>query len=83
MGGPAGVCNAGVGAEDLVHVHFGLCDELSELDHLAHLFERIDLIASVSVDGQTSRVVATIFQTSKACTPLSAWAPPRWVRQYH
>jgi hypothetical protein len=60
VGGPASVCNAGMGVKDLRHVDARLVNELSELDHLAHLLEGKYLILLVSVDGQTSRVIASV-----------------------
>jgi len=54
VGGPACVCNADVGIEDLVEVGLLLLDECLELRNLANLLERKDLVSLVSVDCQTS-----------------------------
>jgi hypothetical protein len=61
VSGPSGVCNTSMCLERLGHVDAGLVDELLELGNLAHLLEGVDLISLVSIDGQTSRVIPTVF----------------------
>ena len=60
VGGPAGVSNACVRVEDLVHVHARLRDELLQSGDLAHLLDGEDLILLVAVNGESSRVVSTV-----------------------
>jgi hypothetical protein len=54
VGGPASVSNAGMRVKDLGQVDARLVNELSELDHLAHLLESKHFILLIAVDGQTS-----------------------------
>lgn len=67
VGGPAGVCNAGVGVEDLGHIQVGLVNKLPQLGNLADLLEGKDLILLVAIDGKAGRVVATVLETGQAC----------------
>lgn len=60
MGGPSGVCNAGVRVEDLGLVEVALLDELLEGGDLADLLDGEDLVLLVTVDGETGRVVTTV-----------------------
>jgi hypothetical protein len=60
VGSPAGVGNACVGIEDLVHIHARLRDELLEGSDLANLLDGEDLILLVTVHGESSRVVSTV-----------------------
>ena len=59
---PPSVCNANLRIEDLAHIWFCLRNELFQLGHFAHLFECKDLILLIPINGQSSRVVASIFQ---------------------
>jgi hypothetical protein len=61
VGGPSSVSNAGVRVEGLCEVDTRAVNELLELGHFANLLEGKDLILLVTIDGQTSRVVATVF----------------------
>lgn len=67
VSGPPSVCNAGVRVKDLLHVDVALLDELAEFGHLANLLESKHLVLLVAIDGHTSRVIATVFKTRKAC----------------
>lgn len=67
MGGPSSVCNTSVRVKGLCHVDTGAGNQFTELDHLAHLFERKDLILLVTVDCETGRVVPSVFQAGEAC----------------
>lgn len=60
-----------MGIVDLVKVDVGLVDELPQLGHLADLLEGKDFIFLVAVDGQTSRVVSSVFETGEAFGALS------------
>lgn len=62
MCGPSGVCNACVRVEHFCHIDIGFLDELSKLRNLAHLLEGEDLILLVSIDCQTCRIVAAVFE---------------------
>ena len=48
--GPPCVCNAAVCFEGLGHVDTRAGHQLTEFDHLAHLFECKDLILLVTID---------------------------------
>jgi hypothetical protein len=61
VGSPASVCNASVRVEGLVEIWLGLVAELSQCSDLANLLESINLILLVTIDCQTSGIVATIF----------------------
>lgn len=63
MGGPTGVCDAGVGVEGLGQVEVGLVDQLPQLGHLADLLEGKDLVLLVAIDGKAGRIVATVLET--------------------
>ena len=58
--GPTSVRNTRVGVKGLCHVDAGASNELTELDHFAHLFECKDLILLVAVNSETSRVVSSV-----------------------
>jgi hypothetical protein len=60
MRSPSSVSNASMRIKDLVHVDAGVGNELLELGHLADLLEGEDFILLVSIDSQTSRVVASV-----------------------
>jgi hypothetical protein len=61
VGSPSSVSNTGVRVEDLVEVEVLLLNKLLQGSHLADLLDSEDLILLVTVDGETSRVVATVF----------------------
>jgi hypothetical protein len=76
VGSPAGVCDTSVRIEDLGQIGLGLLNELLELDHLANLLVSKHLILLVSVDSETGRVIATVFEAGEACwggTQISIW----------
>lgn len=66
VGGPTGVSDTSVGIEDLLEIDVGLVNELPQLGDLANLLEGLDLLLLVAIDGQTSRVVATVLETGQA-----------------
>ena len=51
MGGPAGVCDAGVVVEDFVEIWLVVLDQLFELGDFADFFEGEDGFLGVAVDG--------------------------------
>ena len=63
MRGPAGMRNSNVGVEDLGKIRLPLFDQLLELCNLADFLESEDFILLVSIDGQTGRVIATVFES--------------------
>lgn len=67
VGSPAGVCDTSVRIEDLGQIRLGLLNQLLQLDHLADLLVSKHLILLVSVDGETGRVIATVFEAGEAC----------------
>ena len=66
VGRPSGVCNACVRIKDLGEIWLLVLNELLELCHLADLLESENLVLLVSIYGQTSRVVATVFEPGEA-----------------
>lgn len=68
VSGPSGVCDAGVGVEDLGQVRLGLLDERLQLSDLANLLERQDFTLLVTVYRETGRVVATVLESREACS---------------
>jgi hypothetical protein len=64
---PSCVCNTSVGIEDLVKIWLLLLDELLQFCNFANLLECKDLVLLVSIDGKTSRIVTTVFETGKTC----------------
>ena len=60
---PPGVCDARMRVEHLGQVWLGLRNELLELGDLADLLESENLIVLITVDAQTCRIIASIFQT--------------------
>ena len=67
MGSPAGVCDTSVRIEDLGQIRLGLLNQLLQLDHLADLLVSKHLVLLISVDGETGRVIATVFEAGEAC----------------
>jgi hypothetical protein len=55
------VCDTGVVVEDLGEIWSLRGDELLQLGDLADLLVREDLIFLVAVDGDTGRIVASVF----------------------
>jgi hypothetical protein len=66
VGSPACMRDTSMRIEDLGHVDFRLCNELLQFGDLSHLLESKDFILLVTVDGQTCRVITTVFQTREA-----------------
>jgi len=66
VGGPSGVCNTAVRIEDLSKIWLLVGNQFPQLGHLANLLVRKDLILLVAVYGETSGVVATVFETGEA-----------------
>lgn len=60
VGSPSGVSNTGVDVERLLGVGVGGLDKLSKLGDLANLTVDVDGAIGVSVNGKTSRVVASV-----------------------
>lgn len=67
VGSPSGVGDTGMRVEDLCEIGLLLLDELPQLGDLADLLEGKDLVLLVSIDGQTCRVVATVFEARETC----------------
>ena len=61
MSSPSSMCDTSMGIIGLGKVWLGFCDQFLQLGHLAHLLEGKDLILLVTVDGETGRVVASVF----------------------
>ena len=61
MGGPSSVSDASVRVKDLGHVDTRFVNELPQLCYLAHLFEGEDFILLVTINGQTCRIIASVF----------------------
>lgn len=66
VGGPSGVCNAGVRVEDLGEVWLLILDQGLQLGDLADLLEGEDLVLLVAVYSQTGRVVAAVFEAGQS-----------------
>lgn len=66
MGGPASMSNSSMRIECLGEVWLGFGDKFLQLFDLADLLEGKDLVLLVAVDGETSRVITTIFETREA-----------------
>ena len=63
MCSPTCVCNSSMRVKDFSHVWVALGDELLELGNLANLFESKDFVFLVAVDGETCRIISSVFQT--------------------
>ena len=63
VGRPAGVGDANVRLENLCHIGLGSVDGLLQLGDLSDALESNNLILLVPIDGQTSGVVATVFES--------------------
>ena len=55
-----------LGSDDLGGINVGLGDTLAQAGHLANFLEIDDLARLVPIDTKTSRIVTTIFLTSKS-----------------
>ena len=66
MSSPSGVCDTCVRIEDLGKIWLLILDELLELCNLADLLESKDFVLLVSIYSQTSRVVATVFESGES-----------------
>lgn len=66
MGSPAGVRDSGVRLEALGHVVFALLDEFLQFGYLANFLEGQDFILLVAIDGHTSGIIATVFQSGES-----------------
>lgn len=66
MGSPAGMSDASMRLKRLGQIGLIVCDKLLQLAHLADFLEGADLALLVAVHGQTSRVIASIFQPRKS-----------------
>ena len=64
---PSSVRNPRMSHEFFVHVDVLLIDQFSQRSDFADLFEEINFILAVAVDGHTSRIVATVFETLEPC----------------
>jgi hypothetical protein len=62
---PSGVCNSGVRNKSGIHVGLRLVDELLKLSNLSDLLESKDFVLLVAIYGTTSRVVPSVFKTTK------------------
>lgn len=62
MGSPASVSDSRVRVENFGQVDIGLSNQFLELSNLSHLFEGEYLIFLIPIHGQTSRIVATVFE---------------------
>ena len=63
VGRPAGVGDTSVRIENLCQIGLASVDGLLQLGDLSDALESDDLVLLVSIDGQTSRVVATVFES--------------------
>lgn len=66
--GPSSVRDSGVGHEFLVHVDVLLIDKFPQSGDFADLFEKVDFIFAVAVNGHSSRIIASVFETLESCT---------------
>jgi len=65
---PSSMRDSGMGHEFLVHVDVLFIDQFPQCGDFADLFEEIDFILAVAVDGHSSRIIATVFKTLESCT---------------
>jgi hypothetical protein len=66
MGGPSGVSDAGVGLENLGQIWLLSLDQFLQFGDLADFLEGKHLILLITVDGETSGVVAAVFKSGEA-----------------
>ena len=66
MSCPSGVCNTGVGIEDLCEIWLLVLDELLQLCNLANFLERKYFILLITIHGETCRIVSSIFESGEA-----------------
>jgi hypothetical protein len=57
---PSSMRNTGMSHEFLVHVDGLLIDQLPQCSYFADLFEEVDFILAVAVDGHSSGIISTI-----------------------
>lgn len=62
VGCPASVGDTSVGVKDLLLVDIASADQVLQLVDLADLFEGMDLLFLVAIDGQTSGIISTILK---------------------
>lgn len=67
MRSPASMRNTGVCHEFLVHIDVLLINQLSQCGDFADLFEKINFILTVAIDGHSSGIISTILESLKAC----------------
>jgi hypothetical protein len=60
--------NPGMSHEFLVHIDGLFVNQFSQGGDLADLFEEVDFILTVAVDGHSSGIISTIFESLKACS---------------
>lgn len=66
VGSPTGVCYTSVRIEGLLHVDFGLCNQVLQFGNFAHLLEGKDFIFLVAINSEASGIVSSIFQAREA-----------------
>jgi hypothetical protein len=66
VGGPSGVSDAGVGVEDLGQIRLLGLDQFLQFGDLADFLEGKHLVLLVTVYGETSGVVAAVFESGEA-----------------
>lgn len=63
--GPSCVCDTGVVVENLGQIWLLLLDQLLEHGDLSDFLECKDFVLLVAIDGETSRVISTVFETGE------------------
>jgi hypothetical protein len=84
--GPSSVGNTGVRNEFPVHIDMLFIDKLSQCRYFSNLFEKVDFVLRVAVNGHSSRIVSTIFEALKSYKEHVLDAFPRQrlrVEAYH
>jgi hypothetical protein len=66
------VCNSGVGNEGHIGVGLLSLNQLLQLCDLSNLLKGKNFVLLVSIDGNTCRVVSTVFETPKTLSNPSA-----------
>jgi hypothetical protein len=66
VGSPSGMRDASVRIKDLCKVWLLLCNELLELDDLAHLLESKYFILLVAIYGEACRIVTAVLESGEA-----------------
>ena len=62
MGCPSGVSNTSVALKSFLQVNLGPINQLLELSDLANFLEGNNLVLLISIDAETSGVVAAVFK---------------------